>query len=78
MQAPEGEIYQGEELRDLLDDHIERKRMVPIEEGELPTVVRMDRSERKGWMRNKPCPCGSGKKFKKCCWNKVTGELMGA
>jgi hypothetical protein len=18
--------------------------------------------------RNKPCPCGSGKKYKKCCW----------
>jgi len=21
--------------------------------------------------RNDPCPCGSGKKFKKCCFNKV-------
>ena len=20
--------------------------------------------------RNQTCPCGSGKKFKKCCWNK--------
>ncbi|MFQ5714200.1 MAG: SEC-C metal-binding domain-containing protein [Candidatus Scalinduaceae bacterium] len=20
--------------------------------------------------RNSPCPCGSGKKYKKCCWNK--------
>jgi preprotein translocase subunit SecA len=20
--------------------------------------------------RNDPCPCGSGKKFKKCCWGK--------
>jgi uncharacterized protein YchJ len=20
--------------------------------------------------RNNPCPCGSGKKYKKCCWNK--------
>jgi hypothetical protein len=18
--------------------------------------------------RNEPCPCGSGRKFKKCCW----------
>ena len=25
---------------------------------------------RKNSMRNKPCGCGSGKKFKKCCWNK--------
>lgn len=24
--------------------------------------------------RNDPCPCGSGKKFKKCCLNAVTGE----
>jgi len=22
--------------------------------------------------RNEPCPCGSGKKFKKCCLNKCT------
>lgn len=21
--------------------------------------------------RNDPCPCGSGRKFKKCCWNRV-------
>ena len=21
--------------------------------------------------RNEPCPCGSGKKFKKCCFQKV-------
>lgn len=24
-------------------------------------------SRKAGW-RNKPCPCGSNKKFKKCCW----------
>jgi len=22
--------------------------------------------------RNEPCPCGSGKKYKKCCMNKTT------
>ena len=21
--------------------------------------------------RNDPCPCGSGKKYKRCCWGKV-------
>jgi len=25
--------------------------------------------ERKNWMKNKDCPCGSGKKFKKYHWN---------
>lgn len=24
--------------------------------------------------RNSPCPCGSGKKFKKCCLNRTLGE----
>lgn len=25
---------------------------------------------------NKPCPCNSGKKFKKCCWPKIKrGEI---
>ena len=22
--------------------------------------------------RNDPCPCGSGRKFKKCCWGRPT------
>ena len=25
-------------------------------------------TRQRGNMRNRPCPCGSGKKFKKCCW----------
>ncbi len=31
---------------------------------------RQDR-DRKTAGRNDPCPCGSGKKFKKCCWDKA-------
>jgi hypothetical protein len=27
---------------------------------------------RKTFMRNKPCLCGSGKKFKACCWSKYS------
>jgi uncharacterized protein YecA (UPF0149 family) len=26
--------------------------------------------KKKAWMRNRKCVCGSGKKFKKCCWGK--------
>ena len=26
--------------------------------------------------RNAPCPCGSGKKFKKCCMNKSSGNPL--
>ncbi len=25
---------------------------------------------RKKLSRNAPCPCGSGKKYKHCCWDK--------
>ncbi len=28
--------------------------------------------------RNDPCPCGSGKKFKKCCEEKVTRKKFDA
>ena len=28
-------------------------------------------SKKKKLGRNEPCHCGSGKKFKKCCWNEV-------
>lgn len=26
--------------------------------------------------RNDPCPCGSGKKFKKCCENKAAAKAL--
>ena len=25
--------------------------------------------KRKKYMKHQPCPCGSGKKFFKCCWH---------
>jgi len=28
----------------------------------------MNPAKRKNSMRNRKCPCGSGAKFKKCCW----------
>ena len=34
-------------------------------------------AELHGVKRNDPCPCGSGKKFKKCCYS-ATGEAAGA
>lgn len=26
--------------------------------------------------RNDPCPCGSGKKYKQCCWGKETKKIF--
>ncbi|MEK6239616.1 MAG: SEC-C metal-binding domain-containing protein, partial [Planctomycetales bacterium] len=39
---------------------------------ELPLHLPLAREQPKVG-RNDPCPCGSGKKFKKCCLNKTTG-----
>lgn len=36
-------------------------------EREYPTVPAQPSLPMKGRERNRPCPCGSGKKFKKCC-----------
>lgn len=42
----------------------EKSEKTPESVGESPSIVQ--RAEPKVG-RNDPCPCGSGKKFKKCC-----------
>ena len=37
------------------------------DETPLPPPVESIRSDQKEIGRNDPCPCGSGKKYKKCC-----------
>lgn len=48
-----------------MSDHL-----VEIQGDEVKKMTRMAKPRRKNYMRNKPCPCGSKKKFKKCCWRK--------
>ena len=48
--------------------------MIPLTERKRIMLEQLSPEKRKGWMRNKPCLCGSGKKFKKCCWNKITRD----
>jgi len=45
-----------------------RPRMVALSAEESTKLQPYDTPLRKGYLRNKPCPCGSGKKFKKCHW----------
>lgn len=52
----------------LLDE--KRQRLVELSDHDVRTATPMSNGRRKNWMRNKPCPCKSGKKFKKCCWGK--------
>jgi uncharacterized protein YecA (UPF0149 family) len=39
------------------------------EAGETPGTVEVDETAPVG--RNDPCPCGSGRKFKRCCGSQV-------
>jgi uncharacterized protein YecA (UPF0149 family) len=38
---------------------------------EIDYVLEANRIKYAGISRNQPCPCGSGKKFKKCCIEKL-------
>jgi hypothetical protein len=64
MDIRTGRIYQpdDERLKKLMDEHPEVVREMRIP----PTKKQMSRRPPKIG-RNEPCPCGSGKKFKKCC-----------
>ena len=48
----------------------EQSKMVEVFDDELKPLSAMTNFQRKNYMRNKPCVCGSGKKFKRCCWGK--------
>jgi len=61
MNVPDREIVEYDPNNEL---HI------PIPNDELVDVLAMNKQKRKNWMRNKPCICKSGKKFKNCCWRK--------
>jgi preprotein translocase subunit SecA len=51
---------------DPLDPHASERAAAPVRSGPAP---RTSAGEKVG--RNDPCPCGSGKKYKKCCYLKA-------
>ena len=46
------------------------RKMVALTDAEADELKKQSPTSRKGYMRNQPCPCGSAKKFKRCCWSK--------
>ena len=49
------------------------RRLMELTDEEAMVTSTLSPDERGEWMRknrnrNKACPCGSGKKFKRCCW----------
>ena len=60
------------ELKKRFDDRKEKNKQVKAglpgtDEEPLPPPVDPIHAQNKGVGRNDPCPCGSGKKYKKCC-----------
>lgn len=57
-----------------LSERDNRTRLIPLTPKQYEELAPLGAKQRKGYMRNKPCICGSGKKFKKCCWHKYDGR----
>ncbi len=62
VRAPEEDLRKIEALRG--------RRLIPLTEEQANELEPLGARQRKNNMRNKPCVCGSGKKFKRCCWRK--------
>ena len=72
------DMKQPHEVMRLNDDELaelrkQGRRMMELTDDEATVTSTLSPDERGEWMRknrnrNKACPCGSGKKFKRCCW----------
>ena len=69
MNINTGEIK--EFLKDTPNAEMSKKGFVPLTEDEALLLATKEKKYRKNYMRNILCPCGSHKKFKKCCWDKA-------
>lgn len=61
MRRDTGQIISESEARELNEKY--PGIAIPLT---MPPTAQQQHSGKIG--RNDPCPCGSGKKFKKCCW----------
>jgi uncharacterized protein YchJ len=48
----------------------QKEKLIALNEEQYQELEPLSKNARKNIMRNKPCICGSSKKFKKCCWGK--------
>jgi len=50
---------------------LKQKEKMQVSKFDNKSVLGKIRIQHRNSLRNKPCFCGSGVKFKKCCWNKT-------
>jgi len=75
MDIRDGTIYDQSRLLELFKGMEDEKKKKFFKEMLIaPTSVQLARNPAKIG-RNEPCPCGSGKKFKKCCLIKQESEI---
>tara|TARA_R110002094_G_scaffold54390_8_gene65617 strand:- start:335 stop:565 length:231 start_codon:yes stop_codon:yes gene_type:complete len=60
-----------DELRDMqrMRQAEQGKPLLELTEEQARELEPLGAFQRKNHMRNKPCVCGSGRKFKRCCWS---------
>ena len=73
MDCRTGNIYESSSEKEMeflqAKFHQETEReLVRLKRSDVKTLKEISFDKRRGWMRNKPCPCGSEVKFKRCCW----------
>lgn len=66
----DGRLYQLDDKQLAELERESGKPLIPLTKNQHDELEPMGVKQRKGWMRNKPCICGSGVKFKRCCWSK--------
>ena len=77
MDCGNGEIHYADnedaklDLMKAFEESNERK-LLALTENQVKELVPLSKKMRKNNMRNKPCICGSGVKFKRCCWGEFT------
>ena len=59
-------------FRDEQDKTGKAMKLLLLTDDEHKELIPLSKPKRKKAMRNRACVCGSGKKFKKCCWSKYT------
>ena len=68
MDTRNGAIFDSDEVKSMLaNDPAFKERIKHLKEMAMPPTERQRKQMKVG--RNDPCPCDSGKKFKKCCLN---------
>ena len=68
MDCNTGKIYTLTEKEASAFAEAKGRALVALTETQHERLKPMGEPKRKNYMRNQPCVCGSGKKFKRCCW----------